>query len=341
MSVGHETGHGFGSPPVAFAWAQLVDHLAREAGGLSELSRHLQDVAPASAGLSDDPMTVERGLRRLRTRSHAEGNKYGRLLLRCYGLPGSVSAWAKEMGQYHSRSSDLPVALRADQLRLWDRPPVAESLDAVWVHLGLAMLAHRKLDLERTKRRASLAQETLSDARPAAAVELLLLQARLASDIDTDDANRILADTRSALDRLTDPGDKACYAARWLDQRAYQANRGWRQDPWRLTAGLALYDQIPEDSPLPFVRFRRAHGRAFCLWKLRHPGALHVARTAVTHAGDGGFIRFRIMALSLQAHIEPAGPARTALIDRAMGMAASVGDTTFLAQLARLAQASS
>ena len=281
MSPGHESGQSFGSPPVAFAWQHLVDHLAAEAGGLAELARHLQDIAPPGARLSDDPLTVERGLRRLRTRAHAEGNKYGRVLLRCYGLPGSVSGWAKEMGQYHSRSSDLPVALRADQLRLWDRPPIAESLDAVWVHLGQAMLAHRRLDLPRTHRCAELARETQSPARPAAAVELLLLRARLLSDADPDAAHRLLERASDALGAL-EGADPDCYRARCLDQRAWLANRGWSAHPERLRAGLALYDEIPH-SDHPFVRFRRDHGRAFCLWRLGDPAALDTVRAAARH----------------------------------------------------------
>ncbi len=340
MSVGHESGHRFGSPPLAFAWAQLVDHLALEAAGLSELARHLQDTAPASARLSDDPMTVERGLRRLRTRAHHEGNKYGRLLLRCYGLPGSVSAWAREMGQYHSRSSDLPVTLRADQLRLWDRPPIAESLDAVWVHLGLAMVALRRLDLDRTRREAELAGETLSARRPAAAVELLLLRARLASDVDSDETHEILSEASDALATLPSEPDRACYQARCLDQRAYLKNRGWREDPARLEGGLALYDAIPEDSAHAFVRFRRDHGRAFCLWRLGHPAeGLVAARAAGRHAGDGGYIRFRLMAAMLEAHIVGPGPARDAVLTRCHRMARTLGDASFLDQLTRLGPA--
>lgn len=327
MTQGHESGHPSATPPLALDWAQLVDHLADEMGGLSELARDLQDAAPPGARLSDDPLTVERGLRRLRNRRHAEGNKYGRLLLRCYGLPRSVSAWAKEMGQYHSRTSDLPVALRADQLRLWSRPPIAESLDAVWVHLALAMVAHRRGDMQRVHREAELAQLTSSAQRPAAQLELLLLRARLAAE---PRAARVHLDACEAALSSVAAEDAACYRARLWDQRAYLLNR-----TEGLEAGLAAYERIPEEGPA-FVRFRRAHGRAYCLWRLgRAEEALDAARAAGRHAGDGGFIRFRLMSVLLEAHIDVSG--RGELLARAARMASVVEDAGFLAKVESLA----
>ncbi|MEM6930138.1 MAG: hypothetical protein AAF602_24575, partial [Myxococcota bacterium] len=54
--------------PLSVSWRELVDRLSAEPGSLAELARTLLDNAPASADLSRDPSTVERGLRRLRER---------------------------------------------------------------------------------------------------------------------------------------------------------------------------------------------------------------------------------------------------------------------------------
>jgi hypothetical protein len=240
---------------------------------------------------------VEKGLRRLRRRENAEGDKYGRLLIRTFGLPESQLTWARWMGQYHGRLSDLPVAMRRDQLRLWDRPPLSESPAAIWVHLGLAGLARRAGDEEAMDRRLELARlqkQAPTDAR----LELLLLEAVVAMDRGQEldwvpQAEELLA---------TRPAEGVSYRARVLDQRAYAAARGWRDHPDRLRAALDLYSEIPDEGD-PFPRFRRAHGRAWCLWRMEDEGALEEANRAVQFAGDAGLMRFRCMALGLRWRI--------------------------------------
>ncbi len=285
-------------PPLAFSWADLIDAHAAERGSLAALARALQDAAP---GLSADPLTVERGLRRLRGRGAASGDKYGRLLLRTYGLPGAVEDWARRLGQYHSRLMDIPHALRRNQLRLWDRPPVAESPAAAWIHLGLASLAHLEGAMDLVRRRLDLAAVGVRRAGPEADLERALFEARLSAQ--GHEAPWLAAAASRLADADLSPHARACYRARLQDQRGWRAARGWRGDPSRLATSLALIEAIPLEGP-PFAAFRRAHSRAWCLWRMgRRDDALVAARAAVTAAGDGGFLRFRRMGLTLLAAI--------------------------------------
>lgn len=314
--------------PVPFSWGDYVAHLTRERGGLTELTRHLLDVAPPSAGLSDDPGTVERGLRRLRARGTTPADKYGRLLLRCLGLPPSIEEQARALGQYHSRFSDLSTRARGAQLRAWDVAPIAESACAAWIHLGLASLAFHGADLPLAERRLALAALGARAAGPEAELERWLFEARLRSDRgDAAGADTALA-TAAALVTELPPGDgAACYVARLHDQRAYRAARGWRDDPARLVAACGLYAAIPEVGP-PFARFRRAHGLAWCTWRLGDAaGAAVTAAEAARHAGDGGFVRFRAYAVGLHADIvESVGGDAAPLRARAREMAVHLGE---------------
>ncbi len=322
---GHDPGHptlhpaAAGVLPLSWDWQQIVDLRAAERGGLAELARHLQDVAPASARLSDDPQTVERGLRRLR-QHHGDGGRYGKLLLRCLGLPDTMLNWARQLGQYHSRASDLPLPMRHDLLQRWDCPPMSTSAAAIWIHIGLASIALQRRDLPQTRHRLDLARLFLKRAEPDARLEFELLAARIVSRPDP-------AAAAHHLDRAADilqaaplpPSPQACYDARLLDQRAFLASQGWRSHPERLQHALDLYDAI-DDSPdaPPFAAFRREHGRAWSLWRQGHTqDALIAAQKACSHAGDGGLIRFRLMSLVLQSHILPAGPLRAATRHRA------------------------
>ncbi|MEO0604710.1 MAG: hypothetical protein AAF211_24975 [Myxococcota bacterium] len=301
--------------PLSVSWRDLVDRLAAEHGSLAELARTVLDHAPASARLSGDPSTVERGLRRLRDRGHAPGDKYGRVLLRLFGVPASMAAWARALGQYHSRLSDLSVPVRRDQLRLWDRPPIAESPVAVWIHLGLATVAHRADDAEQVRHRLELARKAgLARAEPAARLEALLFEARLAELPSFQGAQALV-------EAIEDADDRACYVARWLDQRAYRAARSGSVDD-RIDRAQRLYEQIPLEGP-PFVQFRRAHGLAWCAWRAgNQDAAVAWAQRAVSAAGDGGLLRFRVMALKLLGHVtkqpEP--------FERALSIARALGD---------------
>lgn len=312
---GHETGHASVAHVAdAFTWREYVEGLRDELGGWADLARaleaHLGDEAP------EGPDTVIKGLQRLARRRHKPGDHYGVLLLRFFGLPPSIERWGRLMGQYHSRFADLPVGLRREQLLRWDRPPVSESPAAVWVHLGLASLAHRSGDLNEAKRRLALAEDV---PKPdlAARLEYALLAARIASDEGRlEDEERAVANAsqlvaREGLTRV----DRLCYQARIADQHAYRVRAPWRTNPSVIEEALAIYEGLPKDDVPPFVGFRREIGIAWCVWRLGTPDlAMAHAQRAYDHAGDGGFVRLRIMALNLMAWItdeHPDGPLRS------------------------------
>ena len=313
--------------PLSFRWADLVDALVAERGGLGELVRVLYEIHPGQ--LPTDTATVERGIRRLRKREARAGDKYGRMLLRHFGLPVPIQTWARELGQYHSRLGDLPAALRRDQLRLWDRPPVSESAQAAWIHLGLASLAHQRGDADALTRRLELAELGVARAGIAARLELSLFRARLATDAGAHaKAETLLDAVASALAEATAPGelgthDFACLSARRLDQLAYLRARGWREAPARLAEARALYSEIPASGP-SFVVFRRHQGLAWCLWRSGQADALAHAQLAAEAAGDGGYLRLRCVSLRLQARILEDPDAATRALERATQIEASL-----------------
>lgn len=309
--------------PVPFSWGEYVASLVAERGSLAELARHLRDVAPS---LTADPSTVERGLRRLQARGTSPGETYGRLLLRHIGLPRPITEQARELGQYHSRWSDLPLPARREQLRLWDRPPISESGAAAWVHLALGSLAMTDGDLAQVERRLELARLGVRRAGREAAVELALFEARVRSDReDGVGADRALAEAAAGLAAFPDGEAAACYRARLHDQRGYRAARGWREHPSRPRAALAEYEAIPEGGPA-FAAFRRAHGVAWCRWRMGdHDGAAAAANQASQYAGDGGFLRFRVQSLTLLASIlQSQGRPADALLARVAAMQRSL-----------------
>lgn len=294
------------SVPTPFSWGDLVDHWVAERGSLTEVVRLLYERHPHAHVLPADPGTVERGIRRLRGRTGAPGEKYGLLLLRSLGLPLSVATWAQALGTYHGPLQDLPLAFRREQLRLWDRPPISESAQAAWIHLAQASLAHQDGQPADTDHRLSLAAAGIGRAGPAAALELRLFQARRAQDGgDAAQAQALLGACAPLLEVVADP-DRACFHARWLDQRAYVCSQGWRAQPARLAEAEALYREIPTASPLHFVVYRHHQGLAWVRWRqgAREQAAEH-ARQAITAAGDGGLCRLRAASLRLLAHILP------------------------------------
>lgn len=323
-----------GASPLGCTWQRYLEQLTREHGGWTALTQLLMRRAGTSVGLPDDPATIERGLRRLRSRGNAPGGQYGIWLMRYFGVPRPLADTARWMGQYHSRFSDLPLTLREEQLWLWDRPPIAESAAARWIHLGLASVAMRRRDLDGARHwlarvtaqggTGSLEATAGVEARlPAAivSVEATLLEARLAMDAGQPSlAEEVLGRAQAEVAGLPAGDDRDCYHARWADQRAYQLIHA-RPAPQlgevaRLREAARLYRSINGRSPVAFVRFRRDHGLAYCHWKLGdHERATRHARAAVDHAGDAGLLRFRALAMNLLAHIEPA-EART-LRDRA------------------------
>ena len=90
-----------------------------------------------------------------------------------------------------------------------------------------------------------------------------------------------LAEATRLLDQEGDdlaPEERACLQVRWVDQRAYQKNN-------------------PPVGERPDIR---AYGR----YKLGdRAAAVELAEAAIRHAGDGGYIRLRAMALNLLARI--------------------------------------
>jgi tetratricopeptide (TPR) repeat protein len=288
--------------PLGCTWQRYLDQLADEHGGWTALTRVLMRRAGHSAGLPEDPGTVERGLRRLKARGNAPGGQYGRWLLRYFGVPHPLEDTARLLGQYHSRFADLPLSLREAQLWSWDRPPIAESPAACWINLGLASIALRRGDLTDARLRLARVGDT---AHLAAQVESALFNARIAMDSGQQaHAEAVLTQTQAQIAQLPPGQEQDCYQARWADQRAYHAIHAGPAP--RLPQAKRLYESINARSPAAFVRFRRDHGLAYCHWKLGdHDRAVRHARAAVDHAGDAGLLRFRVLALHLLAHIEP------------------------------------
>jgi hypothetical protein len=288
--------------PMGCTWQRYLEHLVDEHGGWTALIRLLIQRAGPSAGLPLDPGTIERGLRRLKTRGNAPGGQYGRWLLRYFGVPRPLEDTARWMGQYHGRFADLPLSLCEAQLWLWDRPPIAESPAACWIHLGIASVALRRRDLDGARLRLERARDATYQA---AQVESELLAARLEVDAGrASHAGEALARAQAHIDGLPPGSERDCYYARWADQRAYHLIHAGSQPD--LAHATQLYQSINAQSPAAFALFRRHHGLAYCHWKLGdHDRALQHAGDAVDHAGDAGLLRFRVMALQLLAHIEP------------------------------------
>ncbi|MGB1274535.1 MAG: hypothetical protein ACPG77_02205 [Nannocystaceae bacterium] len=310
-------------PPHGCTWGRYLELLVQAHGSAATLTDLLIQRASGSVTLPEDPQSIERGLRRLATRGHAPGGQYGRWLLRFFGVPPTIARTARWMGQYHSRFSDLPVSLCASQLGFWDRPPVSDSRVAAWIHLGLAAVAMRQGMRDTALQRLRLG-EARAQQDPAARAEAALLAARLASDRGEQDATRRHLQHAAESVRDMDSAElSAPYTARLLDQQAYAVLHPPVGAP-DLEAGRTLYAAIPDASDQPFVAFRRAHGLAYCAWRMGdRDQARALAQQAGSHAGDGGLIRFRLMAIKLLAHIEE-GEARRNLRARAAKLAATL-----------------
>jgi hypothetical protein len=291
-------------------------------------------------GRAEDAASVERALRRLRGRGQRGGGLVGSRLLRTFGIPTDIEARARWMGVYHSTFGDLPVSLCADQLRLWDRPPVSESKSRVWILLGLASVALRRRafdDAGATLGRAAAAAES-----PAARIEHRLAMGYLVSRLDPDPARAEVA-ARPHLEAARaelagagaalDPLDAACFAARLADHEAFAANR--RGDH---AAALALYRALPVDDTHPFASYRRDAGLAYGLYRQgARAEALELARRACDHAGDGGYVRLRAMGLLMVARIQGA-PASASTLARAAAIARRLDDPELQVRVTRAQQ---
>jgi hypothetical protein len=283
----------------------LIESLVEQHGSLTAVAWKLIEHASG-----DDVQSIERALRRLRGRGQLDGGVWGQRVLRVFGPPASIEARLRWMGLYHSPFNDLPLALCADQLRIWDRPPVSESRARVWIQLGLASCALRERRYDDAAHHAD--QARAAQGPDAARLELALLDGYVASRRGLTDAiEPALAAAEALLASATlEPDDAACFRARLVDQRAYQKSKAGDH-----AGSAALYDSLPDADVHPFASYRRDAGRAYAAHRAgRQEEAVGLARRAIAHAGDGGYTRLRAMGLILLARItgddEPAARAR-------------------------------
>lgn len=302
---GQDSGHD-PRPPVGFDWGAYVLAFVEEHGGWAALCDELSRRAVGMEDFPSDPQVLEKGLRRLAKRANKTGGQYGRWMIRHFGVPSSLAHWAEWMGQLHSRFSDLPSSLRWEQLSLWDRPPLTESRIAAWIHVGMASVLLRMQQDEDALRRLGMAERGAEQAGVGCCMEVALLRAKLLTDEGRrSDAEALFDKVANWLDdnALSD-ADRRSYHARLVGQRAYHLTRPTEGYPEDLKGALRLFESIADEPFLPFVAFRKCNGLAYCHWKLGDVAQGKAwARLAEQHAGDGGFVRFRIMALNLLARM--------------------------------------
>jgi hypothetical protein len=296
-----------------FTWSDYLDDLVARQGTLTAVAEKLA----AARGFADDVASVERALRRLRGRGLRAGGKWGTRAVAVFGLPATVESRVRWLGAYHSRFTDLAVPVCEDLVRLWDRPPTTERRESrAWIALSRASIALRHHDFDGASRelaQAALGAGAGESAPPALAIEIALVEAFVASKKDPPRVPSLLARVGPLLDGVTDEHDRACLHARWIDQRAYALNRAGDY-----AAAEALYRTIPTDAAPPFSLCRRANGLAYARWKQGSTDeAIALSHEAARHAGDGGHVRLRAMALGMLARIasgEEAAQARARAI---------------------------
>src|SRR5262245_25772790 len=81
--AGQNPGHADAGPPPGYSWGDLVEALVTSHGTLTQVAWKLVERSDAS----DDVASVERALRRLRTRGQLDGGSWGTRLLRVFGVP--------------------------------------------------------------------------------------------------------------------------------------------------------------------------------------------------------------------------------------------------------------
>jgi hypothetical protein len=314
--------------PVGFTWGDYVDGLVSQMGSLTAVAERLA----ATRAYEDDVGSIERALRRLRARGLRPGGKWGQALLTSFGLPEGVQARLRWMAAYHSRFSDLPVALCEDLVRLWDHPPTTERRESrAWLALARASLALRRNDFQAATELLLRASGDLGALAPMEAqIEALLVRAFVASKLEPARVPELLAQVEPKLASVQSADDRACLHVRWIDQCAYDLNKG-REAPPNPAAAEALYRLVPHAGAPVFVLCRRANGLAYARWKQGHvEEAAGLAREAARHAGDGGHVRLRVMALGLLARIDPReAPSH----ERALEMSQRLEDELLLARM--------
>ncbi len=314
---GHKSGHAPG-----FTWGDYLEQLVTEHGTLTQVAWKLIDHG-------DDVANIERALRRLRTRGQRDGGTWGQRLIRTFGVPQAIVARVRWLGLYHSPFADLPLPLCRDQLRLWDRPPLVNTRARVWLHLGFASTALRQRDFAAARLQLDRADAAAAGTDPEAQLEATLQRAYLVSRDDATQvpallmrAEQLLAGTKGSRE------DHACFAARLADQRAFALNRQHDHE-----GALALYRALPTEDIHPFASYRRDAGLAYGLWRTgQATEARRLAERAITHAGDGGYLRLRAMGLLMLARV---ADDRDALA-RAEAIAARLADTELATRAARL-----
>ena len=238
---GHDFRH---APPLGLSWATYLEHFVAEHGGWVALADALVHRGSGVIDLPVDLQTIEKGLRRLAAKEHKPAGQYGRWMLRFFGVPPASEGWARRLAQYHSRLSDLPTSLRLEQLRLWDRPPIAESSVAAWIQAGLASVFHRMNNLEACRQHLSRASHGAKRAGFLAVAEVSLLQARLATD-DNDHTQAVMLfdhveDLLSTNDISRE--DQLCYHARLAGQRGFHLTKPPSGEKPKLQEARKLFD---------------------------------------------------------------------------------------------------
>ncbi len=293
-----DASEGGNSGDAAFDWAAYVDFVVAREGSLTAAA----DKLAATRAYADDVASVERALRRLRHKGTSDGGRWGSRALATFGMPNEVLGRLAWMASYHSRFTDLPVPVAADLVRAWDRPPVNGTRAArAWLGLAHASVALRRADLDGAIAHLERTRADLVMAPAHARVEGLLVRAYVASRRAPSEVPSLLADATELLPLVADPEEQSSLRARLADHRGYAFGRA---NPPDYEAAEALYRALPDEGATPFVRARRASGLAHALWKGgHHEQAARLARESVCHAGDGGHVRLRAMALSLLARI--------------------------------------
>ncbi len=329
---GHDSGQA------GFDWADYIDHLVAISGSLVAVA----DKLCASRGYKDDIGSVERALRRLRTRKTAPGGTWGTRVVALFGLPTAIDERVRQLGQYHSRLAELPVSMCEDLVRVWDKPPITEArAGRAWLAVARASIALRLAQLDDAIAIVDRARADLSSAPGTSAsgtsasgvvgtplparIEAILIRAYVASRTNLAAVPALLDETAPLIDRVDDPHDRACLRARLADHRAYELNQ--RGDH---AAAEAIYRAMPDEGPT-FARTRRANGIAYARWKRGEPDAAQFALAAIEHAGDGGHLRGRAMALRNYARIASDADAQA----RAVAIAQHLEDETLLGRFRR------
>jgi hypothetical protein len=277
----------------------------------------------AQRGYQDDIGSVERALRRLRRRGTADGGTWGTRAVALFGLPDAVDARIRMLGQYHSRIADLPRTMCEDLLRAWDKPPITDAkAGRAWLAVARATLSLRGADLDRAIAHLDRARSDLRDGPAAARFEALLARSYVASRRNPLAVAAYLAEAEQLIDTIADLSERACLRARWADHAAYELNRAGKH-----ADAEALYRAMQDDPTTPpFARARRASGIAYARHAQQHADAAQFALAAAEHAGDGGHLRARAMALQLHARIT--GDAGSH--QRALAIANHLEDATLL-----------